>query len=65
MAEQTKFQKHTLNLRAGDWAYLAEVYTESIGRPVSSVIQQLVSRHVDRLRSATRNEIDEEVEIEL
>lgn len=42
-------QKHTLNLRAGDYHYLDSVYRD---RRVSAaeVIRAIVSQHVDALR---------------
>lgn len=42
-------QKHTLNLRAGDYHFLDTVYRT---RRVSAaeIIRQLVSQHVDMLR---------------
>ena len=43
-------QKHTLNLRLGDWAYLESVYKIN-GLDTSVVIRTLISKHVDELRS--------------
>ena len=42
-------QKHTLNLRLGDWAYLESVYKIN-GLDTSVVIRTLISKHVDGLR---------------
>lgn len=42
-----KLQKHTLNLRAGDYAAISEAF-DSKGWPASRVIQTLVSNFVDR-----------------
>jgi hypothetical protein len=51
-------QKHTLNLRAGDYARLQEVFVPK-GKPASWVIQRLVSNFVDRLdREIPPEEID-------
>lgn len=48
-------QKHTLNLRAGDWDYI-----ESIARPsgiaTSSVVRALVSDFVDKRRARETTE---------
>lgn len=43
-------QKHTLNLRRGDIDYLDSVY-RSRGVPVSMIIRDLISGHVDKLRA--------------
>lgn len=50
-----KLQKHTLNLRAGDWEELDRHYTKR-GIPTSSVIRQVISRFVDAIRSADTSE---------
>ena len=43
-------QKHTLNLRLGDWAYLESVYKVN-GLDTSTIIRTLVSIKVDELRA--------------
>jgi len=54
-----KFQKHTLNLRPGDYARLQEVFGPK-GKPASWVIQRLVSNFVDRLdRELSPEEMDD------
>lgn len=42
-----QLQKHTLNLRAGDYAAISEAF-DAKGWPASRVIQTLVSNFVDR-----------------
>jgi hypothetical protein len=42
-------QKHTLNLRPGDYDYLTDVFgPHSI--PVSVVIRKIISKYVDQLK---------------
>ena len=56
-------QKHTLNLRLGDWAYLESVYKVN-GLDTSVVIRTIVSKHVDDLRAKEEvPKIDVEVEL--
>ncbi len=43
-------QKHTLNFRPGDWAYLESIY-KSHGLPTSVVIRTLISAKVDELKA--------------
>jgi len=43
-------QKHTLNLRQGDWAYLESVYKPN-GVDTSIVIRTIVSKQVDKLKA--------------
>ena len=43
-------QKHTLNLRSGDWAYLESVYKPN-GLATSTIIRTLISNKVDELRA--------------
>lgn len=43
-------QKHTLNLRSGDWAYLESVLNPA-GVHTSTFIRKQISRIVDSLRS--------------
>jgi len=45
-----KLHKHTLKLRQGDYDALIEYYPE-VGAAL--VIRKLVTRHVEKLRSAT------------
>lgn len=47
---KAELHKHTLNLRAGDYTYLDQVFGPS-GVPAAVVIRQLISNHVDYLRS--------------
>lgn len=49
-------QKHTLNLREGDFDYLESTYRDS-GTPTSHVIRVLVSKHVDTLRARESSEL--------
>jgi hypothetical protein len=42
-------QKHTLQLRSGDWDYLESIYKPN-GLPTSVVIRSLVSEHVDKMK---------------
>lgn len=44
-----EFQKHTFNLRPGDYAYLQEVFGPS-GLSAAAVIRRIVANHVDHLR---------------
>ena len=50
MPKNDALQKHTLNLRAGDWDYLDSVFA-SQGISTSTVIRRLVSQTVDHLRT--------------
>jgi len=43
-------QKHTLNLRTGDFAYLDNHYSASPNN-ASEVIRTIVSKYVDHIRS--------------
>lgn len=43
-------QKHTLNFRSGDFAYLESVYKVH-GLSTSVVIRTLVSAHVDEMKA--------------
>lgn len=49
--------KHSINLRAGDFAKLQEIYADSGG--ATYVIRKLVSRMVDRLDSPHPVELEE------
>jgi hypothetical protein len=46
----TSLQKHTLNLREGDFEYLQQVFGPN-GLSASVAIRHIVSRHVDHLRA--------------
>lgn len=46
MAIRNELQKHTLNLRAGDWDKLADAYPDT---ETSRIIRSLVSNVVDAL----------------
>lgn len=50
MAKNDALQKHTLNLRAGDWDYLETVFAPQ-GIQTSSVIRRIVAQTVDHLRA--------------
>jgi len=43
---ENELQKHTLNLRAGDWEALASYYPDI---PTSNVVRMLVSRYVEQI----------------
>lgn len=60
-----EFQKHTLNLRPGDWDYLTAILApHSI--PTSVFVRNLIARQVDALRSQESNkEIDLKVKLPL
>jgi hypothetical protein len=45
-----EFQKHTVNLRPGDYAYLQQVFGPS-GVPAAVMIRKIIAKHVDYLRS--------------
>jgi len=51
-------QKHTLNLREGDWDYLERVFSER-GYPVSSIVRNVISHYVDRLKVREKTEAPE------
>lgn len=44
-----ELQKHTLNLRRGDYDYLQQVFA-SQGIPAAVAIRRIISRHVDYFR---------------
>lgn len=44
----SELQKHTLNLRKGDYEWLADNFANT-GNPASSVIRMIVSNFVDKL----------------
>jgi len=50
MAPNPSLQKHTLNLRRGDFDYIDSLFT-SEGVAASIVIRKIVSRFVDQHRS--------------
>ena len=56
-----QLHKHTLNLRDGDFDYLATVYGPA-GMEASVAIRTIVAAHVDRLR---RNEIVQQPIVEI
>lgn len=49
MPKNEDIQKHTLNLRAGDWDFLESVY-RARGISTSQVIRMLVSNFVDKTK---------------
>ena len=50
MPKNDALQKHTLNLRAGDWDYLDSVFA-SQGIATSTIFRRLVAQTVDHLRA--------------
>lgn len=52
-------QKHTLNLRSGDWDYITARFHPK-GKDTSTVIRSIVSKFVDAIRS-----YDDEATIEV
>jgi hypothetical protein len=50
MPRNDALQKHTLNLRTGDWDYLDSVFGPQ-GISTSTVIRRLVAQTVDHLRA--------------
>lgn len=56
-----QLQKHTLNLRAGDFDFLSAFY-EPRGIKGSQALRYIISREVDRLR-ASENQPDLEINI--
>lgn len=58
-----KLQKHTLNLREGDWEYLETVYSRQM-TPVSAVVRKIVSTYVDGLKDLENKETPD-VEVKL
>jgi hypothetical protein len=59
----TDLQKHTLNLRAGDWDAISARYART-GNSTSTVIRELVSAFVDSITADDKSE-NIKVEIEL
>jgi len=55
------FQKHTLNLRRGDWEKLSTFYPEV---PVAIIIRKLVSRYIEQIE-ARGGSLDIGVEIKI
>lgn len=50
MPRNDALQKHTLNLRSGDWDYLESVFGPQ-GIQTSAVIRRIVAQTVDHLRA--------------
>lgn len=61
MPKDEELQKHTLNLRRGDWDALGAYYRDI---PVSTVVRQLISRYVDQIE-ATGTAPTANVEVQL
>ena len=58
-------QKHTLNLRSGDWDYLESIFKAN-GIATAVVIRTLVSNLVDKKKAAdTTNENVSSIDVEL
>ena len=55
MAKRTDLQKHTLNLRTGDYERIKDVFDPK-GIPASRVIQHIVSKFVDNLKPQNESE---------
>jgi hypothetical protein len=47
-------QKHTLNLRTGDWDYLESIFKPN-GIPTSTAVRTLISNFVDKKRAEERS----------
>lgn len=54
--------KHTMWLRAGDFAKLAELYPDF---GASFVVRTLVSRHIEKIEAKLPNEKIENLEVDL
>lgn len=50
MSKNPNLQKHTLNLRRGDWDYLESVFDPQ-NVSTSLVVRQIISKTVDHLRA--------------
>lgn len=50
MPRNDALQKHTLNLRRGDWDYLSSVFGPQ-GIDTSTVIRRVVAQTVDHIRA--------------
>lgn len=50
MPKNDALQKHTLNLRAGDWEYLDSVFAPQ-GISTSTIIRRVVAQTVDHFRA--------------
>ncbi len=58
-------QKHTLNLRSGDWDYLESIFKPN-GIATAIVVRTLVSNLVDKKKdAATTNENVSSIDVEL
>lgn len=50
MPKDDGLQKVTLNLRTGDWDYLADIFA-SQGYPTSVVVRNIIAKYVDAIRA--------------
>lgn len=50
MPVDPNLQKHTLNLRRGDWDYLESVFAAQ-NVPTSIVVRRIISQAVDHMRA--------------
>lgn len=50
MRRRNDLTKHTLNLRAGDFAFLSTLCVNN-GIPTASLLRKIVSNYVDRVRA--------------
>lgn len=55
-------QKHTLNLREGDWEYIESVF-QARGVPTSTVVRRIVSRFVETLRTNSQDKLEMDKEL--
>lgn len=58
---EVQLQKHTLNLRSGDWEALAAYYPDI---PTSNVVRMIVSRYVEQIEEHGAS-VNAKVEIKL
>lgn len=58
MARKKNIEKHTLNLREGDYGFLQEYYATE-GATAASIIRMLTAQHVDKLRTAQTKGLQE------
>lgn len=56
------YQKHTLNLRRGDWEKLAGYYPDV---PTSIVVRKLISTFIDQIEVTGEASLNAAVEIKL
>ncbi len=65
MPSNPDMQKHTMNLRHGDWDFIESIYRPK-GLPTSLVIRTIVSEFVDKKKGELRdNGVPKNVGVEL